>query len=535
MPPRRSIVLLSLILLLAFGLRLVNLGGRSLWYDESFAVLFAEKGLDSMFYGTLTPVAGGAADIHPLLYYTTLNMWMHVFGQDPFTVRLWSVLLGAATVALLYLVGRDLFGENTGLAAALITAIAPFHVQYSQETRMYALLGLLLLAATWCFLHGMRTLASSDSRVRTPGVGEGLRPSFTGRRIRNYGWWLAFGVLAGLAMYTQQLAVFYLAALAVVPLWRWDWALLRRVALGTGVALLVYLPWLVNLPGQFAKVRSYYWLSPPSPARPLLTMRSFLVVNLDIPAPGSMIAFLGALFIALFLAVQVVFYLRRRKRDDRGALLLVLWLAAAPAIFMWLVSQVQPVYLERALLPSALMLYLALAWLFTRGGVPRPISVVIAGVGLLLAGVGLYYQYTWDTFPNSPFPTAVDYIRDHWEEGDVVIHQNKLTALPMIYYGRDLEQRYLADAPGSSEDTLALPTQESLELLADAAIADAVGDARRVWWVSFDFAEAQYARAGRPEYQDAVNWLAAQYTGDEPLAWNDLVVVLETQKSSPGF
>jgi 4-amino-4-deoxy-L-arabinose transferase-like glycosyltransferase len=32
---------LVLILLLAFGLRLINLGGRTLWYDEAFAVLFA--------------------------------------------------------------------------------------------------------------------------------------------------------------------------------------------------------------------------------------------------------------------------------------------------------------------------------------------------------------------------------------------------------------------------------------------------------------------------------------------------------------
>ena len=30
---------LTLILLLAIGLRLINLGGRALWYDEAFAVL----------------------------------------------------------------------------------------------------------------------------------------------------------------------------------------------------------------------------------------------------------------------------------------------------------------------------------------------------------------------------------------------------------------------------------------------------------------------------------------------------------------
>src|SRR5688572_4753173 len=131
---------LPLILLLAFTLRLVNLSGRSLWYDEAFAVLFADKGLNAMLYGTLTPVAGGAADIHPLLYYVTLDGWMALFGSSPFAVRFWSVLLGVATVGVIYLIGRDLFSKRTGYAAAFITAIAPFHIQYSQEARMYALM-----------------------------------------------------------------------------------------------------------------------------------------------------------------------------------------------------------------------------------------------------------------------------------------------------------------------------------------------------------------------------------------------------------
>ncbi len=40
----RTLIYLVLILWLAFGLRLINLGGRTLWYDEAFAVLFSEKG-----------------------------------------------------------------------------------------------------------------------------------------------------------------------------------------------------------------------------------------------------------------------------------------------------------------------------------------------------------------------------------------------------------------------------------------------------------------------------------------------------------
>lgn len=496
---------LALILLLALALRLIHLGGRSLWYDEAFAVLFAAKGLNAMLYGTLTPVAGGAADIHPLLYYTTLNIWMAIFGQSAFTVRLWSALLGVATVGVIYLLGRELFSEKTGLVAALITAIAPFHVQYSQEARMYALLGLLLALATLCFIKGWR--------------------SFTQRQ--RIGWWLAFGVLAGLAMYTQQLAAFYLLALGLVPLLTCRWKQLQWLIFGAVVAMIVYLPWLVNLPGQFQKVRSYYWLSPPGIGTPILTARSFLTVSLDFPAPASMIAFLGALFILLFLTIQAVMYFRRRSRTpDRKPLLFVLWLAFAPIALMWLVSQIQPVYLERSLLPSALMLYLVLGWLFTRAGMPKPIAGVIGAVGLVLVCIGLYYQYTWATFPMSPFDAADTTIRQNWQAGDVIIHQNKLSALPMVYYDRDLAQRFIGDTPGSGEDTLALPTQETLGLLADACVQSAAQSGARVWWVTFDFAEQQYADAGRPDFQQALDWLNTHYTAGEPQQFNDLTVTL---------
>jgi 4-amino-4-deoxy-L-arabinose transferase-like glycosyltransferase len=501
--PRRQLLYLALIMLLACALRVINLGGRSLWYDEAFAVLFSEKGLDAMLSGTLTPVSGGASDIHPLLYYSTLNVWMIVFGESAFGVRLLSVVFGVATVGAIYGLARELFGEKTALAAALIMAIAPFHVQYSQETRMYALLGMLLSLATWCFVKGWRG--------------------------KSWRWWIAFGVLAGLAMYTQQLAAFYLVALGLVPVITRRKDQLIRVGVGAIVAIVVYLPWLVNLPGQLEKVRSYYWLEPPNIAKPLGTMYSFLVVNLDIPAPYSMIGLLGSLFLILFLIIQVVLYLRRRVRSDRKPLLFVLWLAVFPLALMWLVSQVQPVYLERALLPSALMLYVALGWLFTHSGLPRPIASIIAAVGLVMVGIGLYHQYTIATFPNSPFQTASLYIRYNWQDGDVIVHQDKMSALPTVYYARDLTQRFLGDLPGSSEDTLALPTQQSLGLKADDCIQSAGYDAERIWWVMFDFVEAQYQGSNRlEELQQSLDWLNEHYTRSDVQHFNDLELALYT-------
>ena len=209
---RRTWVALGLILLLALGLRLVNLGGRTLWYDEAFAVLFAEKGWDAMVDGTLTPVDGGAADVHPLLYYLLLDAWMEAYGQGVFAVRLLSALVGVATVGAVFGLVRDWFSDGrTGLAAAFLTAVVPFHVQYSQEARMYALLALLLTLATWLYWRAW---------VR-PGVG----------------YWLGFGMVAGLSMYAQQLAAFYLLALGLLPVVYRRRQAAIGTALGAGVAL----------------------------------------------------------------------------------------------------------------------------------------------------------------------------------------------------------------------------------------------------------------------------------------------------------
>ena len=63
-----------LILLLAFGLWMIHLRGRSRWYEEAFAVLYGSLIPEWMIYGTVTPVQGaGAADVHPLLHYFLLQ------------------------------------------------------------------------------------------------------------------------------------------------------------------------------------------------------------------------------------------------------------------------------------------------------------------------------------------------------------------------------------------------------------------------------------------------------------------------------
>jgi uncharacterized membrane protein len=489
---KRSLPKLMLILLLALGLRLIALNSRPLWYDEAFAVLFSEKGLSAMLYGTLTPANGVAADVHPLLYYTILGGWMNIFGQSPFAVRLFGAFAGLLTIAVLYRLTRDLFDERTGLVAALIAAVAPFHVQYSQEARMYSLLGLLLIGATWCFVRGWR--------------------------IGSARYWVAFGALAGLSMYTQQLAAFYLLAPGLLPFLARRRDRVGPVLLSALLALLIYLPWLVNLPSQLRKVGAY-WIPRPAPGELLLTLWKYTYADLEVHAPLIALLSLTTIGVLLvFLIYRAQAALRYQNRTS-ASLALALWLAGGPIVLMWLVSQWRPVYLARALLPSGLMFYVVLAWLFTRARLPRLVLAVPLSLWLCTVAAGLYGLYTWETFPRPPFDAADQAIAGRWQPGDRVVHANKITMLPMVYYNRALAQFYVRDIPGSAEDTLARPTQEALQLLADECIAAAAKGSARIWFAIF---QEQIAQQGGQSPE--LNWMNTHYRAVGSETFNDLLI-----------
>jgi len=519
----RLLALAILILGIGFGLRVFKIEARSLWYDEAFAVLFAEKGVSAMLYGTLTPVAGGAADIHPLLYYTTLNLWMQSAGQSVLAVRLWSVFWGMLCIALAYRIARELWDAKVGVWAALLVAVFPFHIHYSQETRMYTLLCALLLGAVVCFLRAVRPTKTQRARAWHAMPLRILERFGIQRHDLRLRWWIGFGVCAGLAMYTQQLAAFTLVALGLWALSTRRAAVIMGMAIGTGIALVIYAPWLLQIPSQLQKINAYYWVPKPTGLTLFTSHYLFLTVYAELQPPLSLWA-LGGTVTLLIVAISLAFLLVRqaRFRRERRGLLLVAWLWLGPMLLMWGFSQLSPVYLERALITSAVMLYIFMAWVLARGRGPLRV-VIIAGVALQV-GIGLSTQYVMTTFPYSPVREAMQCVASQWQPGDRVVHHVKLSMLPAAYYARTLDQQYIGDEPGSAQDTLAVPTQEMLGLLAAPTLDVAVGDASRVWFVVYTRTERELTAMGANDLVMMHAALTERYGPPKLLTFSDLNV-----------
>lgn len=179
-----TLVLLALILALAAGLRFYDLSGQSLWADEGNSAALAAR--------SLAQIAQDAAnDIHPPLYYWLLQLWTLAFGASEIGLRSLSAVLGVGLVLVTVELGRRIYNQITGLAAAFVAAIAPFQVYYSQETRMYMLLALesaLAVALFW------RLVGQEDARL--PAAGGEPTPRF--RWMPFFGSLLVLVLAAGL-------------------------------------------------------------------------------------------------------------------------------------------------------------------------------------------------------------------------------------------------------------------------------------------------------------------------------------------------
>jgi uncharacterized membrane protein len=136
----RNAVLLFSLVAIALCLRLVNLGGKSLWLDEAFSVIVAERPA----LASLQNVDG----FNPPLYFTFLHYWIQWFGRSEVAVRLPSVLASTVNLLLLYALGRRLFNQTVALTAVALLAFSPLEIWYAQEARMYSfVITAVLLAA----------------------------------------------------------------------------------------------------------------------------------------------------------------------------------------------------------------------------------------------------------------------------------------------------------------------------------------------------------------------------------------------------
>lgn len=442
---------------------------RSFWYDEAFSILISEKGPQAILAGTLTmDEPSVTADIHPPTYYFLLFGWMRVFGSSILATRILSMLLGIGILINIYLLTRELLGQASALLASFFVAVFPFQIQFATEIRMYTLLTFFLTLATLAFVKAMHS----------PG----------------WKWWVIFSLAAALAQYTQNLAAFYLIPLALTGLFKRDWKLVKHTLFAGLGAVILYIPWLIHLPAQFAKIQQHYWIERPTIAN-LVNLLLRYITNLPLPEKWMLPALLIAFLSTALAVVQTIRMARQRTQGYKIGLWLA-WLSFAPPFFLWLFSQWTPVYVDRALLASHAIFCIWLAWVLRKDAMPKVIQWTLAVIVVVGIGLGLSQLATNNGYSYDPLKKVEAIISDEMQPGDMVVHSNKLTYLPLFYYDPTLPMTFVGDDPGSSTDTLSLATRKILEVKVASDIASAVSNAQRIWFIIYEESVEEYVAAG---------------------------------------
>ena len=371
-------LLLALIIFIGAALRFYKLGEWSFWSDEMFTVEGKEDGFNYTF-------------LRQSLSLELIQITVGLFGINEWNARLVPALIGLVSIPALYFPIRKMFNPTVSLAAALLLAVSPWHLYWSQNARFYVALLLLYNLALLAFYFAL----------------EDDRPLY----------YLLSLVLLGLAVKERLLALFfipvilgYLVSLVILPfekpvgLRRWRNLVLFFMLPSLILALLFARPYLLNFSGWMYG----FGFANNSP----LWLLTGIVFYLGVPTVCA--GGLGAL------------YLLRQK--SRAGLLLSLG-AGAPVLLLVAVAPFHYTanrYVFMILVSWLILAAVAAVELLRQA--PQTIKVLAMSALVLLlldplVSNILYYRYQNGNRDN--WKGALTWVREHKQDGDLVVTMNR--------------------------------------------------------------------------------------------------------------
>lgn len=313
--------------LLAAAIRFHDLGAESLWHDEGTTFQRARLPLSRL-------IANSVHAGHVPTYFMLMKAWL-ALGSSEFLLRAPSAFLGAATVPLVYLLGRVAADRRAALFAGLFMALSVFQVDRAQEARSYALLtfcaAVAMLGLIWLVRHPERAGRAAGLWQRTDRAAGAA--------------WLAFALGALGALATHNIAILLLVAgeavllLLAVRLWHCRGRLLRNALLAHALILSVWIWWWPVPLRQASAVIEDFWIPPPAPGG-ILRIVSALYVDADF----------GILSVGLAPCALIGAWRLRREPLMLGALTALL---ALPPLATLAFGVVRPLFLAKQFIWTA--------------------------------------------------------------------------------------------------------------------------------------------------------------------------------------
>ena len=398
----------TLITLIAAALRTYGLNRLSLSSDEAFSqvIALAPPGLswEAMIVDA----------VHPPLYYLILRAGTCLFGQTEFALRFPSMLCGILAIPLLFaLVFRLTHRREVALFTALLLAVSPFHIWYSQDARMYALFVCLSLAAMYTFICAL------GYRTET-----GALPTYS-----QVLYWGSFVLTMGLVYSTHYFALFLplIQFAFLVATLKQNYRALRIWVVAQAVAFAPLALWFAAIYGRGNTGFGLGWIPQPSLVDPLITLWNFSLSYSGVLWPWG----IGA---ALMVGAAMFGIIGKHTCPRQAKILTGPWLVI-PLLIALLLSFIVPIYVDRSLIFTlpAFLLLVACGVMELRVGVGRWLW---AGTILAFTLLALIDIQTSPVFVKEDWHGLAGYLESSSRPSDVIVLRYLQDKFPFGYYYR---------------------------------------------------------------------------------------------------
>jgi hypothetical protein len=369
-----------LVALLTAGVFLLRLSQihQSLYGDEVWS--YQDIAGHSLL-SVISTVHTGAENSPPLFFVLA---WASAKLGDPtIWIRLPSLILGTATIPLIYLLGRETVGRTAGLIGAAVLAFSPFSIYYGIEARPYATMAFLLTLSTLALVRAVRT----GSRA----------------------WWLVYVLAAAAAAYTHYTAVFVLATQGAWSVWACRDRVREPLMAGALIAVL-YVPWLPHVRGKSLGVIGFL---EPLNAHNVLTDLGRVIPGYPYASLRAIPAIWGLIVIAVCCAVGAL-AIAGRDAERAGRLVaaqhlpLLIALALATPVGLLLYSMIgTDLWLARGLYASVPAATLVIGALL---GAPPPRVRAVVVAAVLLTLVAGTIRAVSPSYARPPFRSVAGYL-----------------------------------------------------------------------------------------------------------------------------
>lgn len=415
-------MIIFFILLLASGLRFLGLD-QSLWLDESVNVMYAHN---TEFWHYITKYTLG--DFHPPGFFIILWPWIRLFGMSEISVRIPSIIFSLGTIYLTYLIGRDYVNKRVGLIAALLLAIAPLFMFYSQEARMYSMAA---FGAT-CSLYGFISL------------------------LNKHRWGYLFYALGTVFLLYSDYVAYFILVPQFLYFMKASKEQKKEIIKGFSLGFLFFLPWLLIFPSQIVygqQIASILtgWKDVVGGA----TLKNLLLlpakiaigrisIDSNILYVGTLLFVLGLYSILIFKAVSVI------KKTHLFLVFLIL-----PIMVGFLISFFIPIFSYFRFLFILPLLYLLLG--VSLSNLKGKIAAIMLVICILIGIIPSAFYLINNNVHRENWRDAVAFIHMHYQPGDLVLVDSNEELAPFAYYnqGKIPVTSALVNIPAYNENNVA--------------------------------------------------------------------------------